>query len=161
GREAKARADAGLAALALAVLVAGFGPAGVAADLTRRSALLALPGLFVTVEAAAVLARRDEFWARIVAGAAVLAEVPAAVIGWPLAPAVVAAVAVGTASGPVTAGTVVVLGAVLATASGRGARLAAGALALWAPISTVQRPWAALAAGVAGAAVATVAARRA
>src|SRR5439155_7275864 len=85
GREAKARGDVALAGLAVAVLLAGAGPAGVAADLSGRSALLALPGLFVAVEAAAVLARRDEFWARIVAGAALVAEVPAVVIGWPVA----------------------------------------------------------------------------
>jgi len=241
GREAKARGDGGLAGLAVAVFLAGAGPAGVAADLTGRSALLALPGLFVAVEAAALLARRDEFWGRIVAGTALLAEVPAAVIGWPVAvfwtlvcpitndlelfgerfqpdralgvslgllalgwflmgarhrfagaepdagrpgagsgadllraardaaaafawllvPAAVGAVAVGTASGPATAAAIVVLGALLATAPCPPARLVAGALALWAPISTFQRPWTALAAGLAGAAVATLAARQA
>jgi hypothetical protein len=239
GREARARADAGLAALAVGVLVAGFGPAGVAAELTRRSALLALPGLVVAVEGAALLTRRDGFWGPVVARTALLAEVPAVVIGWPvtlfwtlvcpaindvelfggrfrpdpalgvslgllglawflmgarngvavadtpagadrrsaallrstrdaaaafpwlLAPAAIAAVAVGTASGPATAAIVVALGALLATALRRAARLTAGALALWAPISTAPRPWVALAAGLAGAAVATAAARQA
>ncbi|MDQ1568953.1 MAG: hypothetical protein QOF96_3833 [Actinomycetota bacterium] len=80
---------------------------------------------------------------------------------WLIAPAVVAAVAYGTVSGPATAAAMVVLAALLAVAPQRGARLTAGVLALWAPVTTFADPWTAASAGLAGAAVVTLAARRA
>lgn len=232
GREAKAQGDRALGGVAVAVFFAGVATAGVAGDLSTTSNVLALPGLFVAVEAATLVARRDAFWGRIAARTALLAEVPAVVFGWttalwwfavspitnnveffgarfggePLfgvalgllavgwflmgarrlsadtddsdtsllrsmqaaaaeyswlvAPAVVGAVAWGTASGPATAAACVALGALLATAPRRSARLIAGVLALWAPL-TMDWSWAAVSAGLAGAAVATLAARHA
>ena len=230
GREAKSRRDGALAALAVGVFAAGVITAGVAVDLSGPAAWLALPGLFVAVEVAALVARRDHFWAPVAAGTALLAEIPAVMVGWTAAvwcfvispvtnnfeffgerfeaepifgaalgllavgwflmgarqepmgdgaalgravqaatgrhawlvvPAAVAAVAQGTTSGPATAAACIGLAAVLATAPRRSARLVAGALVLWAPLTTVRWQWATVVAGLAGAAVATWSARHA
>src|SRR5207253_7478198 len=58
GREAKARADAGLAGLAVAVLVAGIGPAAVAADLPARPRPPPLPARSVPAQPAPAPPRR-------------------------------------------------------------------------------------------------------
>ena len=229
GREAKARGDSGLAALAVGVMVAGVVTAGVAAELSPDALQVTLPGLFVAVQAAALVARRDRFWGPVAAGAAWLAEVPALLLGWtavmwcvvwaPLwnnvrffseyadadpaagvalgllavgwflmgarglqpiagqltpyravqgaaaqyawlvAPAAVAGVAVGTASGPATAAVCIGLAALLASAPGRPARLVGAALVLFAPLTTVRWQGATVVAGLAGAAVAASSAR--
>ena len=80
---------------------------------------------------------------------------------WLTAPAAVAAVAFATANGPATAAVTAALAGVLATAPRRSARLTAGFLAVWAPLTTISWHWAAIAAGLAGAAAATLAARHA
>lgn len=230
GRQARTRGDNALAGLAVAVLVAAVITPAVGTTRPWYSDELALPGLLVAVEAATLLARRDEFWGRIAPRAALLAEIPGAVIAgpvalvafaaspiinnfeffgtrahgdavagaglgllavagflrgarsadaaeapgllaavraaagrfaWLVAPAAIAAVAFGTANGPATAATTVALAALLATAPRRSAWLTAGFLALWAPLTTVAGPWAVTAAGLAGAAAATLAARHA
>src|SRR6202008_81734 len=65
----------------------------------------------------------------------------------------------GVPSGPLRAPPTGPRAAGLATAPRRSARLTAGFLAVWAPLTVFQRPWLATAAGLVGAAAATPAAR--
>lgn len=80
-REARARHDLALAAVAVAGFVAALVTTWAGAGIPGRTTLLALPAAFLAVEVAAVLCRRDPFWRPLAAGGATVAEGLAGAVG--------------------------------------------------------------------------------
>ena len=76
-RQATDARDVNLAFCAFACLAAGVGASLLAADLPAGSTLVAMGGIFVLIEMAALLSARDPFWRRPLAGLADVAEVAA------------------------------------------------------------------------------------
>lgn len=80
-REARARHDLALAAVAVAGFVAALVTTWAGAGIPGRTTVLALPAAFLAVEVAAVLCRRDPFWRPLAAGGATVAEGLASAVG--------------------------------------------------------------------------------
>ena len=85
GREASRRRDLALVALAGACLTSGAATTWVNAAPSREMTFLAGAGLFVIVQAGALLGRRDAFWRRPGDAVGLAAEVVAAVVATPVA----------------------------------------------------------------------------
>ena len=85
GREASRRRDLGLVALAGACLTSGAATTWVNAAPSREMTFLAGAGLFVLVQAGALVWRRDAFWRRPGDAVGLVAEVVAAVVTTPVA----------------------------------------------------------------------------
>ena len=103
GREAAARRDLGLATVAAASLAAGGVMSWVAAEPGLRLTVLALAAVFLVLEVAAVLTRRDPFWAAPAQGLALAVEATAASItGFLFVELLLLAPMVETGLGPVS-----------------------------------------------------------
>jgi len=85
GREAARRHDLSLVALAGACLTTGAATTWVNAAPPRNTWFVAGPALVLLVEVAALLCRRDAFWARPARASALGAEIVAAVVATPVA----------------------------------------------------------------------------
>ena len=81
GREARERQNLAVAGLAVAGAVSGLVVSWAAAGMSDRTTVLALPAVFLAVEAIAAFCDRDPFWRHPARTAAVVAETTAMIVG--------------------------------------------------------------------------------